>query len=349
MAGIWEEIKDLPGVAGIPSANFLRTANRLHETGHGTRLGATMENFALAADVPVSYVDVGMSNAHPVIGVRDFIHGLAREGKVDALFCGHDETDYATFWQKFGQIQPRHPVFTSHPRRLGRVIPVLIHADEGTTLKKKQLMILQWQPLLGHGTSRGGMGLNYLGSSIQTRFLYAVMTGKTYIGKNPKPKRLTSLVTAFATNLGSCFENPLVFELEGEAKEIFLCPLGCKGDWPALTKLGALQRHHLRETWSREDGSGICHLCMGGTLGNKWYDISWENMTRMKANCKLPWNKTPALISLLPCSPEHAAEFFKLDVFHNLHKGLLADAAANAIATGISFCILTSHAMIMYP
>ena len=339
VAGIWDEIKDLRGVENIPSAKFLQPAERLRSTHHESRLGQTMSEFGLSANIRISYVNVNMERSHPVLSVRDFVQGLSDEGHLNTLFCGHDETDYALFWRKFEKNQPKHPIFEKHAKRLGMVVPLWLHADEGTSIKKRALMIMQWQPVLGHGTSRGGSGLNFVGVSVTTRFLYAVMTGRVYMGSAAKGKRLQALVTAFASDLGTCFETPLRVVHDGETKEIYLCPIGLKGDWPGLTKMGQLQRHHLRDTFTSEDGAGICHLCMGGCSGHQWYDISYNNMVKMKSSVVPPWTRPPSLISCLPHSPDHEAQFFRIDVFHNLHKGVLADAAANAIVARIVFVV----------
>ena len=54
--------------------------------------------------------------------------------------------------------------------------------------------------------------------------------------------------------------------LNGIPTDLHICVLGLKGDWPALTKLGCLTRHHGREA-SVKDGAGICHLCLAGQRG----------------------------------------------------------------------------------
>ena len=340
--GIWQEIQHLPGVQNISSARFLQAADRLAQTSHENRLGTAMEDFGLSANIPVSYVDVTMTQPHPVLGVRSFVESLSSEKQIDRLFCGHDETDFADFWRRFQTVQPQHPVFTQHRKRLGRVIPIWAHADEGTSQKKRAIMILQWQPLLGYGTSRGGKGLNYVGASVTTRFLYSVMAGRLYNSKlAAKKKRLKTLVSCFARDVGSCFDTPIQAVEEGEVKQVFLCMLGLKGDWPALTKLGQLTRHHLRHTWVNMDGHGICHMCNGGRLGHEWHNVSYDNMVRMKENVPPPWARPPDLISLIPHSPAHEPDFFKVDIFHNLHKGLLADAAANAVDSWLCACACT--------
>ena len=248
------------------------------------------------------------------------------------LFCGHDETDYANFWRKFKTIRPEHPVFQVHASHLGRVVPCYCHADEGTTLKKRAIMILQWQPIMGHGTSRGGAGLNYLGQSTNNRFLFAVMPSKIYMGKVWKRKRLQNLVTAFAESLASCFHRGIDLQHGDEKKEIYLATLSLKGDWPALVRLGGLQRHFLRDTSGDSASAGLCHLCMSGRNG-AWHDVSFSHMQQMKRNFEAPWATTPSLVSLIPHSPAHAAEFFRVDLFHTFHKGVVGDAAASCIET----------------
>ena len=296
-----------------------------------------MEQFGLAANIPMSWVDVSLKEQHPVLSVRDFISGLSAEGKLDLLFTGHDETDFACFWEKWRKLEPDHPVFTKHGKRLGRVIPMWLHADEGTSQKKRALMVIQSQPVLGFGTSRGGEGLNYTGVSIITRFLYSVMAAKMYNGKKHKNKPLLALVDHFAQDLADCFHHPIKVSCEDEERSIYLCTIGLKGDWPALIKLGQLKRHHLRDTWSTTAGVGICHRCLGGQEGRSWHDISYNNMVTMRRDAPLPWTSTPGLIAHLPVSTEHAADFFKIDLFHTFHKGVFADAAANAIATWCFF------------
>lgn len=65
-------------------------------------------------------------------------------------------------------------------------------------------MILQIQPVHGRGSSRNlDGGLNFVGVSIATRFLYSVMTAKVYAGKNGK--RLDKLVGYMAKELEELF------------------------------------------------------------------------------------------------------------------------------------------------
>ena len=305
-----------------------------------------MEDEGLSPMVPISYVDVGLKNAHPILRPRDFIARLSHEGKLDLLFCGHTPTDYLAFWQRFRAHQPDHPAFGEDAGKLRNIIPVYIHCDEGTSQKKRGIMGIQFQPLLGRGTSKGSSDMNYVGHSLTNRFMYSCMMARVYSGPLKKNKPLHALVKHLAEDLRACWNEPIQIFYRGTHRGIRLAVMGLKGDWPALTKVGRLVRHHLRNVTKKAFGSGICHLCAGGSQGfEDWHNTSFSNMERMHRAATVPWSlrNVPALISRLPLSPnvEHQAQFFKIDLFHTLHKGVIGDACANALVSCIyTLCVL---------
>ncbi|CAE7031242.1 unnamed protein product, partial [Symbiodinium sp. CCMP2592] len=329
---MWEEMKGLPGAKASASAGFLSTLHRLRSTGHESRLGDVFEEFGLSANVPLSFVEVGLQKKHPILRVRDFITTLDSKGKLDLLLCGNTPATYLKFWDTYRKTAPEHPVFGKNRKDLSLSVPVWLHADEGTGPKRRPVMVVQYQPLLGKGTSRGGQGLNYVGNSLTTRFLFSIMAARLYSGPLKKNRPLLKLVHEFALDMGSCYDEPISLPMTPEFEKITLVPLGLKGDLVALNKLGGLTRNFQRDTWSNEDGPGICHLCSAGQLGHAWHDVSYENMLSMRQDSELPWESTPSLIAELPVDPGNMPGFFRLDVFHIMHKGLLGDVAANTIA-----------------
>ncbi|CAE7648211.1 unnamed protein product, partial [Symbiodinium microadriaticum] len=147
------------------------------------------------------------------------------------------------------------------------------------------------------------------------------MAGRLYSGPVKKNRPLLQLVREFALDLASCYDEPISLPMSPEFGAITLVPLGLKGDLVALVKLAGLTRNFQRDTWSNEDGPGICHLCSAGQLGHSWHDISYENMLLMRQDSTLPWVQTPSLIAELPVDPRDLPGFFRLDVFHIMHKG----------------------------
>lgn len=151
-------------------------------------------------------------------------------------------------------------------------------------------MVLSIQPCLGHGTSKRKAdesmpGVNFLGKSLITRFLFSVMLTRVYSGKQKKNKPLYRMLEHLAIDLNNTFRDGIRCKVGGEDKTLYLVPLAMKGDWPALVKCGELKRHHLRDVSTKSSGAGICHLCLGGQESHEWHDVSYNNMKRMRIDC----------------------------------------------------------------
>ena len=210
-AGFWSEIAHFAESTNIPSREFLKEATRLKETGHEHKLNDLLARFNLTARIPMTSVSLGTTatQQHPVLRPRDFISLLAHEGKLDLLFCGHTGVDYKEFWDLWRLVEDDHPIFKVHKRNLSLCIPIWIFADEGTSQKKKALMVLQFQPILGRGSKRAE-DVNMSGVSVTTRFLYSVLSGKVYAGKKNHQEPLHKLVSFFAKDIGNCFHEEIL-------------------------------------------------------------------------------------------------------------------------------------------
>jgi len=191
-------------VGDCASSTLLEKMQRLHETGHANRVFNDFSSANLAADFPVSYVSIGWQ--HPVLKLRDVIAYLSANGKLHHFVKDPTLQDYSVFWKKFGKLQPDHPIYDLPVERRRRTIPVLIHADEGTSQKKRALMIVSVQPVIGNGTSFGGKQVNFVGNSLTTRFLYTTIMGRCYRKKHAI--RLTKLIDSLANDLKDLFSNP---------------------------------------------------------------------------------------------------------------------------------------------
>ena len=376
----WDEFSPLLAEGTKPrSAHFLSMAAGLSKTGHEERFSEQNKTYGLAADIPMTYVDVGLESAHPVLSLADTLQTLGSQAdipmtyvdvglesahpvlsladtlqtlgshnKFDMMTMGHFEQSFHHFWDRWKRLQPKHPVYTTHPGRLGRCIPFALHCDEGTTLKKKGIMIVQFQPMMGRGTRKRKAtleepGLNMLGNSLVSRFLWSVMLARAYGGKR-KNKSLLALTGHLDTEMGNAFYHGIDIPFDNETERWFVVPLALKGDWLALAKIGSLSRTlgHVSSQDS-EKAKGICHLCRADMQGFKnWQDISFENMCAMRVGNTLPWKEEPLILSAIPLADCDKAASFRADPFHTLHKGLFGDVCANSIVscnliTSISF------------
>lgn len=330
----WEEVVNLPGADQVASAGFFQLASRLSETRLECELSSHFPKMGLAAGIPMSHVDVGLGAPHPILKISDFISTLDAHGKLDFLLMGNRSKDFNQFWTRWQQLQPTRPIFlNADDSKLDWSIPIAIHCDEGTGQKKRPLMIIQYQSILGRGTRKrqrnSEPGVNYLGVSIGTRNLYSVMVGRH--------KPLLALFAHLGEDLASAMNGGFNVRLDGIDRTIWLVPVAMKGDWPALTKVASMARHHGRDTPTKDDGAGICHLCLGGQRNQPWHDVRHTNMKKLRQGAPLPWKKTPSLLKPLRIPEELQAQFFRVDLFHTCHKGVMADIAANCIASCFCF------------
>ncbi|CAJ1392084.1 unnamed protein product [Effrenium voratum] len=100
------------------------------------------------------------------------------------------EASFELFWKQYEVLFPNFSFFETARRNsipFKRVCPVYIHGDEGTHFKKSGIMILQWQGVLGAGTSRSvnanttdAQAVNSLGNTLRTRLLVGVMPRAMY-------------------------------------------------------------------------------------------------------------------------------------------------------------------------
>ena len=157
----------------------------------------------LTLDVPISWVTLPSTieddRLFPVIKITELVSSLGRVGCLNKLFGDRAEAtiqdELLEFWRRFSTDTPDHEVFQASAAglvSLQRSIPVMVHGDEGRSYKKKGVMLVSVQGVLGVGTrpfvqrfkdsrerSRR-MGLNIGGHSLGSRFLFAAMLKKHY-------------------------------------------------------------------------------------------------------------------------------------------------------------------------
>ena len=330
-SAFWSEFGGLDGARSVPSARFLVDSSRLCRTSHENAFTDLCGSYGLHPAIPITYVPVGLIKDHPVLGVADVIRCLSNDKKLDLVFAGHGPADYVRFWDVYRQSFPGHQVFKTHENDLEVCLPIQLHMDEGTSIKKRGLMVCHWGPCMGAGTSRkDGGDLNYLGVTIRTRFLYGVMMAKVYGGKN-KLKPLLRLTEHLATELRKLFFEGVEVQVGLTTCRIFPICISLKADWAGMAKVGCLKRSFMSDAPTKAFGRGICHLCKAGMESHPWHQVSFEEMERAHQNPPLPWTSPSPLTSIIPADPSRLPDFFRVDIFHTCHKGIIADAAANAI------------------
>ena len=330
---------NLDGALGIPSAKFLMILARLSKTHHESLLSKELPKFGLSTDIPMSYIDTGLKEPHPVLSISSFVATLNSNDKMDILLMKNRAAEYKSFWDKWKCVQPKHPVFSKSDAELQWCCPIHIHADEGTSQKKKGLMVISYQGMLGYGSRKrkcsssepGNAEMNFIGNSLTTRYVYSVMVARLYSVKKNKNGPLLKLLDQLGEELFAAMTTGFQVTIDGRRRHLYLIPISFKGDWPALVEVASFIRHHLRDSPSKGYGAGICHLCCGGQKDKPWHDLSRENMMKLREGAPPPWKKIPGLIKHFNFVAEDQVAFFRIDLFHTCHKGIMADIAANTV------------------
>ena len=204
--------------------------------------------------------------------------------------------------------------------------------------KKSAIMVLGSEPVLGWGceaedevTAQEVLKMNFRGNSLKTRILYTVMP-KTLYKDDDTPLR--KVIAEWAADLEMCFTQGL--QLPGQKPKLRVAAIGLKADWPALASLGNLQRNFRRESFPH--GAGVCHLCMGNTAHcPTWHEVDFSSApwVRTMETADLPWkpDNESSLTARIPMDPGRKPNFYLVDLFHTVLKGVHADLAGSAIAS----------------
>lgn len=251
------------------------------------------DKFKLTLPIPLSLFKAGdktihyvkMSNWASFLLSFNLWHHLCGLGSPDMGKCGHIWT---TFWEQFQQTNPGHEVFSRDGRDgfdLSRCCGLLLHGDEGRTLRKQAILILSCHSILGYGIrtscstrKKDIHKLNYLKSTWATRFLLGILPKTMHSVDEESTESdddvwgsdvYESLLNAVAQDLKHLWEQGMVSPLDGQ--KYFFCIINVIGDWPWLQKAGHLGRSFMNaakhSSTSRSTPKGICHQCCADQPG----------------------------------------------------------------------------------
>ena len=193
----------------------------------------------LRLDVQLSYAHVGRERDHPYIPVASWIQALDKTGRLGRL-VGCSTTDLpkylSSYWSRFKQLHPSHQVFEQQ-LPLDRCLPVYLHGDEGTTMKKDGALVVAFQSPLGRGTSKNKVGnvvgnneqkVNFVGHAFETRFLIVAGLKEDY---RDNPDVLQQVLDVAVSSLDDASRRGVLLQ---SGQLLYPIPIGLKGDWSFL-------------------------------------------------------------------------------------------------------------------
>ena len=301
-----------------------------------------VKRFKLAMPIQYDFLETGADGPRvPFIPFRNWLKFLL-EHNCEHLLCGLVKPDHKrqcdiwkAFWAHYQHQNGDHPIFERARKgevALQRCIPVLAHGDEGRSKKRSAFLVLNLHSPLGRGVAgvqRQGkyrrylkMLPNFLGHSYTNRFLTAAVPKSDYTGKHDYVFDL--LLEALANEMVH-LQNDGVTDRFGNTW--WAIGLGVVGDWPWLSKAGALRRSfanvpkHKVGPLSREC-TGVCHLCLAGRPNWPYEEVGTRNPIWKQSVGQVSPFSHQIPFERVPWIPNQLETFFHYDLFHTWHLGV---------------------------
>ena len=312
------------------------------------------------APVPVDSLDLGPGKLKdfPVIKLSSWCQYLLDTGRIARQMVGvatlaKMRAVLKEYWRRFQTIRPRHGIFEMAEQgllQLDSTVPFFSHSDEGRSYKHLPLFVLSSHGALGRGTRsylnakchkaplrRNGMGMNFIGKTWTTQFMFTTVL-KTVTQEHPEI--FEKLIEAYAADVEKLLTEGICSK-DGQV-QLWFAHVGTKGDLPALTKLGNFKRSFAnvpRGPASKRACKGICFGCLAGQEADPASGaiaIPYENFNPnaewvATLNRFAPWaGATPAILGGVPLDLEGQIAFFRTDLWHNAHMGVIKHFTASA-------------------
>lgn len=276
---------------------------------------------------------------------------------------GNTAQNFESFWRLYKYQHPNHEVFRSHSDRLHSVCPLLIHGDEGRSLKKTGYLVVAVEtPFGSHEDERISKGCscasflasrpdlpsfgvssvnhsddnsisiadgqltNFKGHSYLSHWMIFGLGGWVY---KKHPQVANKLLEELSLNMLELFEKGVVLQ---NGKTVFASLVGIKGDLDFHEKYMKLERSysHLGSRNKIE----ICHLCKAGSARFPFEDFAevpdWASPASMLAS--RPWgaDAEPSL-SRIPFDNSSPEVAIRHDPFHVVKVGIARDVIGGTL------------------
>ena len=305
----------IPGIAGQMELTQLGFAH-LSKSDKESIFLKQVVNIGACLDIPVSEIDLpSLEGKHYCLDIRAVAEYTLHHYPLK-LLAGLDVEEFKNellmFWGAFKHIYPSHPVFRSHSGRLDACIPVKVHIDEGTGLRKRPVYQFSWGPIMS--CSR---------ASWNRYFFWSCITNESYkqwhCGYEKGNKILDELAAHFADQARSVFERPITSK---SGLDVYLVFVGHEGDLPAQAR-----SHHLVRNLNCLPNP-LCPWCNADDRNLPFSDFKPTAKWRHTIGNERPWNSESPLHSI---PGAHSEEFLCKDLFHLCHLGAVRGFGINLL------------------
>lgn len=270
--------------------------------------------------------------------------------------------NFEAFWQCYKVEHPDHEVYAKHEQHLHRVVPLLLHGDEGRAVKRTNFMVVSMQSPLGSvpdsnlrcscaaemanrtGVPTYGEDLGTLSPETVNIASKQLTNGKghTYLSRwllfgvggwlyKRHPHIIDDLLAEMTENLKVLFTDGFNFS---DDQPIYGAVIGMKGDMDYHKKVMNLSRSY--SNLGRVNEYGMCHACNAGLPGCPFEDFSERPNWISSIHQDRPWDLTDTpVVSEIPYNSNCPERLLQWDIFHVFRLGIARD-----IVGGILFVLL---------
>lgn len=265
-----------------------------------------------------------------------------------------------SFWQCYKNTHATHAVFQHHNARLGSVLPLILHGDEGKGKRRANVACVSLESPLGLHTvlnkkRKKGVGMCRLccpraPSLPNNRFTFedegelppssvaTNMKGHSFLQHWPTwlaPATmgkdydivLSELMNVTVDALASLFHQGI----PARGTRFFFAVVGQKGDLKWHGKIGRLVRGY--EHKGRVRDIAMCHQCMAGSNSN----LSYEDVSPCPAWSQTRWESRPwaadkpSCLSRIPYDSNTPERIMANDPFHTAKVGIYRDFTGSCV------------------
>ena len=269
---------------------------------------------------------------------------------------GDPYKNFKSFWTLYQNVHGSHEVFQAHSGHLDRVVPLLLHGDEGRAVKRTNYFVTSIESPLGalqdpslscscheklsqrsglpsygsatqivdEETSRIArtMVTNYKGHSYLSRWLLFGVGGWIY---KKHPEIIEKLLLEVSLNLKELFEKGVTLS---NGTVVYAAVVSIKGDMDFHKKVMNLTRSY--SNLGRVNQIAICHACLAGKAEYPFEDFNETPLWSQTCYISRPWESDPylTLIPIDKLAPERALQG---DLMHIFKLGIGRDIVGSVL------------------
>ena len=232
----------------------------------------------------------------------------------------HFKASLKSWWNAFRALAPEHDIFQRFQSKLDTVIPMKMHMDEGTGLRRSAVMQFSWGPVIAES-----------GNSLDRYFFFLCINGEEYkkyhSGYAAGNKALDDLHARLAEECEALYLQGIWSKRF--QRQIHLCFVALEGDLPAQARAFRVTRNFACTP------NSMCPWCNANDVDLPYTDTRPSAAWRSTISMSRPWSEqNPSPLCKIPSANRET--FLAKDLFHLCHLGHVRTFSVNALAYLVS-------------